>query len=153
MYFINYIKEKYKEEKLDIYVDMDGVIADYDIYDNPYNYKNKRPLYTNINTIKELSLLNNINIFILSICRTDEDIYDKNNWLNEYCSFIKKDNINILSKQSYPNILSKDLKYNFIKNIESKNKIILIDDDNEILHYIKNKLVNIDVYQDSSLLD
>ncbi len=153
MYFVDLIKNKFKDKELMIFVDMDGVIADYDICDNPYNYRNKRPVITNINVIKKLSELSNVEIKILSICKKDKDIVDKCDWLNDNCNFIIDSNKNILSKETYPNILSKDLKLNFLRNINTNKQIILIDDDNEILHYIKDNLKNVIVFQDSSLID
>lgn len=152
MYFIEHIKDKFKNQKLDIYVDMDGVVADYNICDNPYNFKDKRPLYTNINTIKKLSELDNVNIYILSVCIKDTDILDKTNWLEKYCDFIKKTNINILSKESIVNTPTHEMKCNFLNNLKTNNTIILIDDDNNVLHYVRNNS-KITVYQDSSLLD
>ena len=50
-----YIKEYISNynEKLRIYVDMDGVIADY-IVGKPYDFENKRPLFDSINKLKEV---------------------------------------------------------------------------------------------------
>lgn len=155
MYFINKIKEKYVNENIIMFVDMDGVIAEYDM-NRPYDFKNKRPVMTNINTLKEISLLKNIELHILSICREDYQIKDKQDWLNKYASFFLKNNRVIISKESNPDKSSKELKYEYLKNYLKNNinkKVILIDDDNEILKFISKNIKDIVVYQDSTLID
>ncbi len=150
MYFINLINEKYKNEKLDIYVDMDGVIAEYEI--GKFDFLNRRPLINNINIFKKLSANKNITLNILSICREDFQIDEKNIWLDKNAPFFK--HRNVISKESHPGKSSKELKYEFLKNIPQKdNKIIFIDDDNDIIKYVHNNLDNIIVFQDSSLID
>lgn len=66
MYLKNEI-EKFKNDVI-IYVDMDGVIADYEI-GKPLDFKNKRPLLSNINKLEEISKLSNVEMHILSICK------------------------------------------------------------------------------------
>ncbi len=150
MYFINLIKERFKNEKLDIYVDMDGVIADYEV--GKFDFLNRRPLMNNIKIFKELNFYENITLNILSICREDHQIADKNKWLDKYAPFFK--NRNIISKESHPNKSSKELKYEFLKNIPQKDKkIIFVDDDNGIIKYIHSNLDNIIIFQASSLID
>lgn len=149
MYFVKLIKDKYPSEKIDIYVDMDGVIADYNV--GHVDYLNKRPITTNINTLKKLSLNDNITMHILSVCRKNSDIEDKNIWLNKYAPFFQKENRHIISKEINPGLSSKELKFNFLKDI--KKAIVFIDDDNDILKYVHEKLPNIDLYQDSSIID
>lgn len=150
MYFIDLIKERYKDEKLDIYVDMDGVIAEYEI--GKFDFLNRRPLMNNINVFRKLSAFDNITLNILSICREDYQIEEKNIWLDKNAPFFK--NRNIISKQSHSGKSSKELKYDFLENVPQKgNKIILIDDDNDVIKYVRNNLENIIVFQDSSLID
>ena len=62
MYFYNLIKD-FKEELI-IFVDMDGVITDYD-FGNKLDFKNKRPLTTNIKTLKKISELKKVELYIL----------------------------------------------------------------------------------------
>ena len=109
-----------------------------------------------IKTIEKLSLLDNVKLHILSICFTKKDIKDKNNWLNKYANFFKEENRVILPKENFPNMSSKDIKLNYLKKFFYNNrdkKIILIDDDNAILKHLGKYLKEIDLYQDSSLLD
>lgn len=151
MYFYNLIKNLDKE--LFIFVDMDGVITDYD-FGNILDFKNKRPLKTNIKTLKKISELEKVNLYILSICKKDEEIQDKNEWLDKYAPYFKKENRIIISKENEKNLSSKELKYKYLKEYLDKNKeIIVIDDDNEILKFLQEKLHNITLFQDSSLID
>ena len=66
MYFYNLIKD-FKEEIM-IFVDMDGVITDYN-FGNKLDFKNKRPLTINIRTLKKISELKGVELYILSICK------------------------------------------------------------------------------------
>ena len=100
MYFYEKIKDKYKDKDVIMFIDMDGVITDYDI-GNPLDFQNKRPLYTNIKTFEEINKLSNIEIRILSICKYDYQIKEKNDWIDKYIPFIKKENRIILSKETY----------------------------------------------------
>lgn len=152
MYFLNQIKKIIGN--IDLYVDMDGVIADYDV-GKPLNFKNKRPLTNNIKVLEEVSKLPNVTMHILSICKKDFQIKEKNDWLDKYAPFFKKENRNILSKQSYTGIESKDLKTNFLMKALTlcNGKIVLVDDDNAILKQVMKNLDEIILFQDSALVD
>ena len=152
MHFYELIQKQTKNKKTRIYVDMDGVIASYDI-GKPYDFENKRPLTTNIKTLSKINNLENTELFILSICKKDSQIKEKNNWLDKYAPFFQKDNRIIISKESNPNLSSKELKLNYLKSLKTNNQIILIDDDNEIIKTIKDNAKNIILYQDSELTD
>lgn len=152
MHFYELIQKQTKNKNTRIYVDMDGVIASYDI-GKPYDFENKRPLTTNIKTLSKINNLENTELFILSICKKDSQIKEKNNWLDKYAPFFQKDNRIIISKESNPNLSSKELKLNYLKSLKTDNQIILIDDDNEIIKTIKDNAKNIILYQDSELTD
>lgn len=152
MHFYELIQKQTKNKKTRIYVDMDGVITSYDI-GKPYDFENKRPLTTNIKTLSKINNLENTELFILSICKKDSQIKEKNNWLDKYAPFFQKDNRIIISKESNPNLSSKELKLNYLKSLKTDNQIILIDDDNEIIKTIKDNAKNIILYQDSELTD
>ena len=83
MHFLELITKLSENQKLKIYVDMDGVIASYD-FGKPLRFDIKRPLYTNINTLKKISEIENVELHILSICITDNQVLEKNNWLDKY---------------------------------------------------------------------
>ncbi len=151
MHFYELIQKQTKNKKTRIYVDMDGVIASYDI-GKPYDFENKRPLTTNIKTLSKINNLENTELFILSICKKDSQI-KKNNWLDKYDPFFQKDKNIIIYKKNNPNLSSKELKLNYLKSLKTDNQIILIDDDNEIIKTIKDNAKNIILYQDSELTD
>ena len=85
MKFIETI-EKYREQEINIYFDMDGVLAEYDI-DN-FNYEEIRPIQSIINKVELLDKTTNINVRILSICKKSNIIEEKIKWLREHMSFI-----------------------------------------------------------------
>lgn len=55
---------------------MDGVIAFYD-FGKPLDFANKRAVITNIKTLNELCKLQNVELFILSVCRFNNQINEK----------------------------------------------------------------------------
>lgn len=152
MYFYNLINKLSKEKKIIIYVDMDGVIASYD-FGKPLDFANKRPLITNIKTLEKVSHLKNVELHILSVCRKKREINDKNDWLDKYAKFFEKDKRIILDKESNPSFTSKELKLNYLKTLNYNDKIIFIDDDNEVLRFIRDNLKDIILFQDSELID
>ncbi len=150
MNFYNEIKQ-YGNKKIELYVDMDGVITDYN-FGKPLDFKNKRPLTTNIKALERVSKMDNVNMHILSICKKDYQIKEKNDWLDKYINFINKDNRIIISKESNEGS-SRELKANYLKEINVEGILMLIDDDNEILKFIRDNVKDIVLYQDSVLVD
>ena len=139
-------------KEISMFVDMDGVIASYEI-DKPYNFDKKRPLFNNIKIFEEISKIPGINLYILSICREDKQIKEKNDWLDKYAPFFKKENRNILSKETIVNMSSANIKLKFLKEFECEQQKILVDDDNMVLKTIKNNLDDVIIFQDSELVD
>ena len=151
MYFKNKIDE-YKNDNLKIFIDMDGVVADYDI--GNLDYSTKRPLMNNIKQLEEISTYKNIELYILSITRHNDGIEEKNIWLDKYMPFIKHENRIIISREENDMKRSKQLKEEYLRNmINDKYKIILIDDDPSILDEIKEKNPSIILYKDTVLVD
>lgn len=150
-----YLKEilnGYGDKKIKIYIDMDGVIADYDV-GKPGNFDKKRPLYTSIDKLKEISFMDNVSLYILSITRKNIGIYEKNIWLDKYMPFIDKNNRFILSKEKESKS-SSELKVNFLKNIKREDGvIILIDDDPLILKSVMDNVNDIVLLKDTVLVD
>lgn len=148
-----FLKEKLSNYKdIILFVDMDGVIADYDV-GIPSRYDLKRPLITSINKLEEISKLPNIEVHILSITRMNNGIDEKNIWLDKYAPFFQKQNRHIISREQNNFMKSKELKLNFLKDINTDKTIILIDDDPQILDEIKNKIDNIVLLKDTVLVD
>lgn len=151
--YLKKLMDKYKNNKIELYVDMDGVIADY-VVGIPYNFDQKRPLYDSIKKLEEISKMSNVSMNILSITKMNIGKQEKNVWLDKYAPFFKKENRNIISKEENPNISSENLKLNFLKNLNNNDKIIiLIDDDPIILKTIKKELKNIVLLKDTVLVD
>lgn len=151
-----YLKElldDYKDKKVKIFVDMDGVVADY-IVGSAQDYDKKRPLYDNIDKLEEISKLPNIELFILSATRYSNGFDEKNWWLDEYAPFFSKENRIILSREDNNMMDSSILKAKFLKNFKRDNSIlILIDDDPKNLKDVQELNEDIILLKDSVLVD
>lgn len=152
MHFYNIIKDLAEKNELIIYVDMDGVISSYDI-GKPLNFAAKRPLTENINKLKEISEIPNVELYILSICKKNFQIDEKNEWLDKYAPFFKKENRVIISKENTDITSSSQLKADYLKNVVTEKQIVFLDDDNEILKTVLKTAENVIAFQDSELID
>lgn len=152
MHFYNLIKELSTEKELIIFVDMDGVIASYDV-GRPLDFLKKRPLTENIKKLEKVSKLPNVELHILSICKKNFQIEEKNTWLDKYAPFFNKENRIIISKEEIKNISSPEIKSNYLKSVKTNKQIVFVDDDNAILKNVINNVANIIVFQDSELID
>ena len=152
MYIKDYL-ETYKNKKIKIFVDMDGVIADY-IFNDAKDYDKKRPLYDSIKKLEELSKMENIELYILSATRMNSGIKEKHWWLDTYAPFFKNENRIILSREANNMIESAVLKANYLKNFKRDDSIlIVIDDDPKNLFQINNLNKDIVLLKDSVLVD
>ncbi len=152
MHFYNIIKELSDKTEVMLFFDMDGVISSYDA-GRKIDFANKRPLTENINKIKKISTLNNVTLYILSICKKNFQIEEKNNWLDKNAPFFDKSNRIIISKEQHPNIDSPTLKSDFLKNLNTSSQIVLVDDDNTVIKKVLDVTDNVIVFQDSELID
>ena len=152
MYLIDYLSQ-YKNKKVKIFVDMDGVIADY-IFEEANNYDKKRPLYDSIKKLELVSKMPNIELFILSAARKTEGISQKNWWLDTYAPFFKKENRIILSREANNMTESAILKANYLKEYKKDDSIIIvIDDDPKNLREIRKISKDIILLKDTVLVD
>lgn len=152
MYLKDFI-DQYNGKNIKLFVDMDGVIADYDV-GNACGYDKKRPLISSISKLESISNLDNIELYILSVTRKDEGIEQKNFWLNKYAPFFKNENRIILSKESNEGYSSKQLKANYIKNVIREDGVIMvIDDDPEIIKEIRKENSDVILLKDTVLVD
>lgn len=162
--FVNEIKEICKKnKKVDMYIDMDGTIAEYHLY-NPEEisrkmeeeYLKNEPLKNVIDVLEEISKINNIEMYILSLLKTKKITEKKKIWLKKYVPFIKEENWIILTKEigEYSNENRNEIKG---KNIELRqkdyDKSIMLDDEQVVLREAK-KILNdkIEVFHISSAL-
>ncbi|MBR1386389.1 MAG: hypothetical protein IJ568_06130 [Bacilli bacterium] len=156
-YFYNYLKSLNKS--ICIFIDMDGVVADYDAVSYLKDketidvYKNKRPIKTTISILEKISTLEHVELNILSCTRNKNQIDGKIKWLEEYMSFIKKERINIISREEKNFAKAKDIKRDFLKEKENDSFIILIDDSHEVIDEILRLNSNILPLHISSILD
>lgn len=158
---INEICSKYK--KVAIFIDMDGTINEYTVYsDNEIlkrmgdNYKNAEPIQEVIESLREISKIPNIDLYILSLSKSNKISNEKDIWLEKYTNFIPKENWIILTKEDgdYDNENRDQIKP--LKMQEKLNKyehVILLDDDHRILRQSKIMLENkVDVFHVTSAL-
>ena len=94
-------------------------------------------------------------MFILSVCRKNYQIDEKNMWLDKNAPFFERNNRCILSKEETQDASSANLKLQFLKNyiIKENEKIVFVDDDNKVLSTVAKELHNIILLQDSELID
>ena len=152
--FIEEELKKYGDKNIRVYLDMDGTIVHYDI-DGAYDYDKKRPLLDRIDKVKYLNdNYPNITFYILSICHEKKQIDEKNIWLDKYLPYIEKDNRVIIVRDPKGLITSGDVKRNYLNQLDTKDTIILIDDDVRILKAVKsNNRNHVVLYKDSILSD
>lgn len=144
---------RYKDQEMDIYVDMDGVIAEYDI--GNFDYNTIRPLQSNIKRIKEL-MNDGIHVKILTVCKNNAVVKEKIQWIKKYLPFFDLNHVIFISKEDekYSRLSSKELKSEFLKlNINDNHVNIVVDDDNQIVKYLVENNKNIIVFQVSSWID
>lgn len=153
MFFYNSIKD-IKSKKIKIFVDMDGVIADY-VVGEAREYDKKRPLVTNINQLEEVSKLKNVELYILSVSRMDIGVEEKNTWLDINAPFFKKENRIILPRESNNYISSVQLKSDYVKNIKREQDctIVVIDDDCRILKELRDTNKDVMLFKDTVFVD
>ena len=152
MFLKEYLK-RFENKKIKIFVDMDGVIVDYD-FGNPCAYDIKRPLYASIKKLEEISKMNNVELFIFSATRMNEGINQKNIWLDKYAPFFKKQNRIIISREENDFVSSANLKANYLEKYQRDNSIlIVIDDDPRNLKEINKLNEDIILLKDTALID
>ena len=152
MYFKDYLSQ-FNDKKVKIFVDMDGVIADY-IVGVPKDYHKKRPLFDSIKKLEEIAKLPNIELYIFSSSRYNDGVDQKNKWLDEHAPFFKKENRIILSREANDMIKSSTLKSNFFINYQNDDSVlIVIDDDPVVLKEICNLNKDIVLLKDTVLID
>ena len=154
--FIEKIEKICKEnEKVAMFIDMDGTITVYDIYpENMVNEKMQEEYIIDI--LEKVNHIPNLDLYILSLSRTVKITKEKKKWLKKYIPFIEEANWIIITKEL--NEYSKEnrniIKAQKIKDMENEyNYFILLDDDHKILKEAQKLLDgNINVFHISSAL-
>ena len=83
--------DQYNDKKVKMFVDMDGVIADFN-FGEARNFDKKRPLYSSINKLENISKKENVDLYIFSATRMKKGYDEKQYWLDKYAPFFKKEN-------------------------------------------------------------
>ena len=105
--FMEKIKQISKEnEKIAIFVDMDGTIAVYNVYQDESvskkmedEYLKVEPVNYVINVLEQLDKLENVDIYILTLSRTLKITEQKKEWLRKNVPFVKENNWIIITKE------------------------------------------------------
>ena len=131
---------------------MDGTIAEYPVYQEENvakameeEYSKIEPVNYIINILKELSKIENIDLYILTLSKTIQISEEKIKWLKKYVNFIQEKNWIIITKE-----LGEYNKENrdFIKALKMQEKLpiydfeILLDDDHKVLKETQKLLGN-----------
>ena len=151
--FLERVKEiKKKNGKIAIFVDMDGTIAEYPVYQEENvakameeEYSKIEPVNYIINILKELSKIENIDLYILTLSKTIQITEEKIKCLKKFVNFIQEKNWIIITKE-----LGEYNKENrdFIKALKMQEKLpiydfeILLDDDHKVLKETQKLLGN-----------
>lgn len=152
MYLKDFL-EQFNDKKIKLFVDMDGVIADY-IFGSAQDYDKKRPLYDSIDKLEIISRMSNVELYILSATRYSSGFEQKNYWLDTYAPFFKKENRIIISREENNMISSSILKAEYLANYERDGSVlILIDDDPKNLKDVRKLSDDVILLKDSVLVD
>lgn len=144
--FYNKIKTiccKYK--KVAMFVDMDGTIVEYIVH--PFGsittkskglFLNGKPIKSVINELEKISKIDNLDLYILSMARSNIIVEEKKEWLKNNASFINEKNYIILNREAKD---YGDDNRNIIKAKKIQGKLendydyaIFLDDDHKVIH-------------------
>ena len=132
-----------------IYLDIDGVLANYNV-GNLVDFKEKRILHNNVDSVKFLSTIPNVELYILSVCKDDMEKSSKNSFLDMNANFIMNDHRIFLNKDDKSVM---EIKSDYLKGLNRSNKIVYLDSDNSVLEYVKYNNNDIEVLHASELVD
>lgn len=142
--FLERVKEiKKKNGKIAIFVDMDGTIAEFPVYQEENvakameeEYSKIEPINYIIDILKELGKIEDIDLYILTLSKTIKITKEKIKWLKKYVNFIQEKNWIIITKELGE--YNKENR-NIIKALKMQEKLpkydfeILLDDDHKVL--------------------
>lgn len=105
--FLERVKEiKKKNGKIAIFVDMDGTIAEFPVYQEENvakameeEYSKIEPINYIIDILKELGKIEDIDLYILTLSKTIKITKEKIKWLKKYVNFIQEKNWIIITKE------------------------------------------------------
>lgn len=164
-YFYNKIKTiccKYK--KVAMFIDMDGTIVEYIIH--PFGsittkskglFLNGKPIKMVIDELEKISKIENLDLYILSMARSNIIVKEKKEWLKNNANFIEEKNYIILNREAKD---YGDDNRNIIKAKKIQEKLngdydhaVFLDDDHKVIHKAQELLKEkCDVFHISSAL-
>lgn len=161
--FYNEIKDKcINNKRVAMFIDMDGTIVEYQVFEKEEIMYEKgkffegRPLNIIIDKLKKINKIENIDLYILTLARSNNIVEEKKQWLKKYVDFVKEENWIILNKEKGE--YNKENR-NIIKAQKMKEKsnqydyLVFLDDDHKILKEAKIELKDkIQVYHISSAI-
>ena len=151
MKFYNRILEICKKhKKLALFVDMDGTIVEYNVYPEGFVtnktenlFLDANPLDVVIHNLKKVSEIENLDIYVLTLSKSNIIVEEKKEWLKKNADFIKEENYIIINKEK-GEYTSENREY--IKSIKMKEKlneydyVMLLDDEHKILKTTQKEL-------------
>ena len=151
--FLERVKEiKKKNGKIAIFVDMDGTIAEFPVYQEENvakameeEYSKIEPINYIIDILKELGKIEDIDLYILTLSKTIKITKEKIKWLKKYVNLIQEKNWIIITKELGE--YNKENR-NIVKALKMQEKLpkydfeILLDDDHKVLKETQKLLGN-----------
>ena len=139
-----------KNEKVAMFIDMDGTILEYRIFGGEdqvihahEQLMNEKPITPIIDVLKEINKIENVDLYILSLAKTTKIVEEKKVWLNKYVDFIKKENWILIDKEKGEyNSENRNIKKSekMKEKLAEYNFVILLDDDHKILKETNKEL-------------
>ena len=135
------------KKRVAMFIDMDGTIVEYKVYQKGKitintrgKFDNAEPITPIINVLEKISTIKNLDMYILTLAKSNIIVQEKEEWLRKNISFIEPKMWIIINKEE--NEYTKENR-NYIKCEKMKEKlkfydhVILLDDDHEILKHTK----------------
>ena len=139
-----------ENKKVALFVDIDGTIAEYEVFDENFItnqtkdiFLNVRPINVVIENLRKIQDIQNLDIYILSLAKSKIIIEEKKQWLKKYVPFIPEENYIILCREN-EDYNSENREY--VKSDKMKEKlnkysfVMLLDDEHKILRRTKKEL-------------
>ena len=139
-----------KHNKVALFVDMDGTIVEYKVYPEGFITNESKDLFINaepiniiINKLEKLSKIDNLDIYVLTLSKSNIIKEEKIKWLNKYASFIKENNYIILIRENgdYNSDTRSHAKVTKMKEkLNNYDYVLLLDDEHKILRTTQKEL-------------